>query len=209
MKTVREMETDQYLSPTFFIDCDSVSIRKQSREVIGSEIREREKATNLFFFVRDKIKYSLYAPRSSPEDFRASQILSRGEGYCVQKAVLLVALARAADIPARLRFSKIRNHLTPPELLEKRGTNVFAYHGLAELYIEGFWIKATPTYDLNYCKKTGTIPVHFDGTKDALLPPRALDGKPHVEYLRDQGFFKDLPFDELRRASTSAKYITS
>ncbi|HXX32980.1 MAG TPA: transglutaminase-like domain-containing protein [Thermodesulfobacteriota bacterium] len=209
MKTVREMETDQYLSPTFFIDCDTGSVREKSQEVIGSEIREREKATNIFFFVRDKIKYSLYVPRSLPEDFRASQILSRGEGYCVQKAVLFVALARAADIPARLRFSKIRNHLTPQELLEKRGTNVFAYHGLAELYIEGSWIKATPTYDLDYCKKTGTIPVHFDGTKDALLPPRALDGRPHIEYLKDRGFFKDLPFDELRGASISSKYITS
>ncbi len=207
MKTVREMETDRYLSPTFFIDCDTVSVRKKSHEVSGSEIGEQEKATSLFFFVRDKIKYSLYVSRSSPEDFRASQILSRGEGYCVQKAVLLVALARAADIPARLRFSKIRNHLTPPELLEKRGTNVFEYHGLAELYIEGSWIKATPTYDLGYCEKTGTIPVHFDGTKDALLPPHALDGRPHIEYLKDRGFFKDLPFDELQRASISSKYI--
>ncbi len=209
MKTVQEMETEQYLSPTFFIDCDTVSVREKSQEVIGSEIREREKATSLFFFVRDKIKYSLYVSRSSPEDFRASQILSRREGYCVQKAVLLVALARATDIPARLRFSKIRNHLTPPELLEKRGTNVFAYHGLAELYIEGSWIKATPTYDLDYCRKTGTIPVHFDGTKDALLPPRALNGRPHIEYLKDRGFFKDLPFDELQRASISSKYIAS
>ncbi len=206
---VKEMEPDQYLSPTSFIDCESVSVRKKSQEVIGSEIKEREKAVNLFFFVRDKIKYSLYVPRYSPEDFRASQILSKGEGYCVQKAVLLVALARAADIPARLRFSKIKNHLTPKELLEKRGTNVFEYHGLAELYIEGSWIKATPTYDLNYCKKTRTIPVSFDGTKDALLPPRTLDGRPHVEYLKDQGFFKDLPFDELRKASISSKYITS
>ncbi len=209
MKTVREVETEQYLHPTFFIDCDTLSVRKKSQEVIGSEIREREKATNLFFFVRDKIKYSLYVPRSSPEDFRASQILSRGEGYCVQKAVLLVALVRAADIPARLRFSKIRNYLTPPDLVEKRGTNVFAYHGLAELYLEGSWIKATPTYDLDYCKKTGTIPVHFDGTKDALLPPRAQDGRPHIEYLQDRGFFKDLPFDELQRASISSKYIKS
>jgi transglutaminase-like putative cysteine protease len=209
MKTVREMETNQYLNPTFFIDCDAVSVRERSQELAGSERREREKATKIFFFVRDKIKYSLYVPRSSREDFRASQILSRGEGYCVQKAVLLVALTRAADIPARLRFSEIRNHLTPPELLEKRGTNVFAYHGLAELYIEGSWIKATPTYDLDYCKKTGTIPVYFDGTKDALLPPRAVDGRPHIEYLKDRGFFKDLPFDELRRVSISSKYITS
>ena len=108
---MREMETDPYLNPTFFIDCDTVSVRKKSQEVIGSGRREREKATKIFFFVRDKIKYGLYVPRSSPEDFRASQVLSRGEGYCVQKAVLLVALARAAGIPARLRFSKIRNHL--------------------------------------------------------------------------------------------------
>ncbi len=127
----------------------------------------------------------------------------------MQKAVLLIALARAANIPARLRFSKIVNHLTPPELLEKRGTNVFAYHGLADLYIEGSWIKATPTYDLDYCKKTGTIPVDFDGMKDAMLPPRALDGRPHIEYLKDRGFFTDLPFDELRKASISSKYVTS
>jgi len=47
------------------------------------------------------------------------------EGYCVQKAVLLVALARAAGIPARLRFAEIRSHLTAPEIVEKRGSNLF------------------------------------------------------------------------------------
>ncbi len=42
------------------------------------------------------------------EDFKASRVLEWGKGYCVQKAVLLEALARAAGIPSRLAFEKIR-----------------------------------------------------------------------------------------------------
>jgi transglutaminase-like putative cysteine protease len=58
--------------------------------------------------VRDEIKYNMYTPKFLPEHFLASNILAKNEGYCVQKAVLLVALARAAGIPAGLGFAKIR-----------------------------------------------------------------------------------------------------
>ena len=95
----------------------------------------KEKAVRLFLFVRDGIRYNVYAQRPTDSHFKASRVLAAGEGYCVQKAVLLTALARCAGIPARLRFAEIRAHLTPPELVLKRGSNVFAYHGLADLYI--------------------------------------------------------------------------
>ncbi|HVN25737.1 MAG TPA: transglutaminase family protein [Syntrophorhabdales bacterium] len=197
----------QYLKPTFFIDCDAPNVAKKSMELTADTVDEHDKAIHLFMFVRDQIRYNVYTPRPEAEDFKASHVLARGEGYCVQKAVLLVALARASRIPARLRFAEIRQHLISPSLLEKRGSNIFPYHGLADLNIHGRWIKATPTYDSQYCKKAGVEPIEFDGTNDALLPLRAVDGRLNVDYIKDRGFFEDLPLDEIRKHSVSWKYI--
>jgi transglutaminase-like putative cysteine protease len=200
---------NDYLGPTFFIDCDEDIIKNKARELTLNLNGMLEKAQRIFYFVRDDIRYNVYSPRPTEEYFKASQVLANAEGYCVQKALLLVALARAADIPARLRFAEIRIHHTAKSIAEKRGTNVFSYHGLADLYIDGHWIKATPTYDLGYCRKAGIAPVEFDGKSDALLPLFTLDGRLNIEYVQDRGFFDDLPLDEIRKASVSWKYLTS
>lgn len=202
------MKENPYLKPTYFIDCDADSVREKSLELTRNAKKIRERAIALFTFVRDEIHYNVFSPRPSPDYFRASHVLAAGEGYCVQKAVLLVALARAAGIPSRLRFAEIKNHLASAELVAKRGSNVFAWHGLAEVCIRGTWMKVTPTYDLEYCRKAGVFPVHFDGTTDALLPPRTRDGRLHVEYLKDRGAFRDLPVDEIRKASLSRRYLS-
>lgn len=100
-------------------------------------------ARSFFYFVRDRIKYNPRLPKLRVQDNRASEILKRGEGYCVQKVVLLAALARGSGIPARLRFADILNHRLPEHLLKMRmGSNLFVYHGYNELYIDGRWIKA-------------------------------------------------------------------
>jgi len=202
-----DSEQGLYLRSTFFIDCDAPAVVEKSRELVAGIASERDRAIRVFNFVRDEIKYNVYSPRPSPEDFKASHILARKQGYCVQKAVLLVTLARAVRIPARLRFAEIRQHLIAPSLLEKRESNLFPYHGLADLNIDGRWVKATPTYDNEYCRKAGVKPVDFDGKNDALLPLRTIDGKLNVEYVEDRGFFEDLPLDEIRKHSVSWKYM--
>jgi len=202
------MPEDSYLRFTSFIDCDEAAVRKKARELTADVEQAREKAIRIFYFVRDEIRYNAFSPRSTDALYRASHTLASGEGYCVQKAILLVALARAAGIPARLRFADIRGHLTPPEFVEKRGSNLFSYHGLTDLYIEGRWVKATPTYDKEYCSKAGVGPVEFDGSRDAMLPACALDGRRNVEYVLDRGFFDDLPVEDIRKASTSWRYMT-
>ena len=203
----KDTRQQQYLRSTFFIDCDAPAVLDKSGELTAGILKERDKAIRIFNFVRDQIRYNVYSPRPSPEDFRASHVLSQKEGYCVQKAVLLVALARAARIPARLRFARIRQHLISPSFLEKRGSNLFPYHGLADLHIDGKWVKATPTYDSEYCRKAGVEPIAFDGKDDALLPLYALDGRMNVEYIEDRGFFEDLPLDEIRKHSVSGRYL--
>jgi len=149
------MDMEKFLQPTPYIDCDAEPVKEKSRALVQGIPASRDKAIRIFYAVRDGIKYTIYGKRSLPEHFRASVILSAGEGYCVQKAILLVALARAASIPARLRLAAIRSHLVPKELLKKRGTDLFPYHGYADLHVDGVWVKATPTFDIGSCTEGG------------------------------------------------------
>ena len=189
-----------YSKPTPVIDSDSRPVEAKARELTRGVEDPCEASTALFYFVRDRVRYNLYVSKSRPEDFRASSTLLRGEGYCVQKAVLLVALARAADIPAALGFARLRNHLLPEKTREWLGGDILPFHGYAELYLNGRWVKATPAFDAAMCEKHRIIPVEFDGTEDAVFHPHNREGKPHIEYLEDLGHLcQDLPFDRLRQ----------
>jgi len=188
---------ERYLRPTPAIDCDNELIREKARNLTEGYQEVADKAKSLFYFVRDGIKYNLYVPSDRPEYFRASTTLERGDGFCIQKAVLTAALARAVGIPARLHLAAIRNHLAPDKVKELLGADLFPTHGYNELYIEGTWVKVAPTFNLKMCQKTRTIPVEFDGKNDAVLPSHNLDGKPHIEYVQDHGYYDDLPFDKI------------
>jgi len=199
-----DLPLEEYLKPTLTIDCETRSIKEKALELTKGQKGTAEKAKSLFYFVRDEIKYNPYSPRHFPEHYRANTILDRGEGYCVQKAVLLAALARAVGIPARLGFADIRNYLPMGNLAEVMGTNLFVYHGYDELYIKGRWIKATPTFDLKMCRENRIIPVEFDGKKDAMFHSHNLDGKLHIEYVHHHGHYQDLPWDEIQNARVQA-----
>ncbi len=187
----------QYLKPTAMIDCEAKTIKEKAQELTEGHENTVDKAKSLFYFVRDEIKYNPYLPRYLPEQFQASNTLAGGQGYCVQKAALLVALARAVGIPARLGLAKIRNNLLPQKMADWMGANVFPDHGYAVLYIEGNWVKATPAFDLKMCQQNRFIPVEFDGVNDAMLPSHNQDGKLHIEYLLDRGYRDDVPVDEI------------
>lgn len=147
--------------------------------------------------MRDEIKYNPYVPRYLPEHFRASETLVRREGFCIQKAVLLIALSRAIGIPARPRFAIIRNHLLPKKMAEILEGNVLPDHGYAELFLDGKWVKATPAFDLEMCQKNQLTPVEFDGKNDAKFHSHTKDGKLHIEYLFDRGHYEDVPLDKV------------
>jgi len=65
----------------------------------------RERAIALYYAVRDDIRYDLYACTLNADSLRASHVLAQGCSYCVGKAVLLVAVGRAAGIPPPSAFS--------------------------------------------------------------------------------------------------------
>ena len=194
-------QMEKYLIATPAIDSDSESIKEKAQNLTRGQEETIDKAKSLFYFVRDEIKYNPYSLADRPEYYQASRTLEKGEGFCVPKAVLLAALARSAGIPARLRHADIRNHLVPNKLRELLGTNLFSFHGYDEFYIREKWIKATPTFDIEMCQKNRIIPVEFDGKSDAILHSHNLDGKLHIEYVKDHGHYDDLPFDKIINAT--------
>ena len=190
---------ERYLRPTFFIDCDSRSVKMKADELTQGQDNVLEKAKLLFYFVRDEIRYNIYVPRYLPEQFRASHTLAQGEGFCIQKAVLLAALSRAVGIPARLGFAVIRNHLMPERFARFLRTNIITDHGYAELYLKDRWVKATPTFDRITCLGNSILPVEFDGRRDAMFHRYNREGKLHIEYLFYRGTFDDVPLEKVQK----------
>ncbi len=191
---------EDYLKPTATIDCDNQLIKDKARNLTKGVAGTAAQAKSLFYWVRDGIAYTPLVPLEIFENYRASETLKRGKGFCVEKAAVLAALARAVGIPARLHFADIRNHLASPRIVEVMGTNLFSYHGYTELYIDGNWIKATPAFDLNLCREKQIVPVEFDGQHHALFYTHNRDGRLHIEYLKDHGHRIDVPVQEILTA---------
>ncbi len=190
-------DIEKYLRPSLTIDSDNESIRQKSADLTAGKETTEDKAISLFYWVRDDIKYDPLVPLEIFEDYRASKTLKRGEGFCVEKAAVLAALARAVGIPARLHYADIRNYLVSERLRQVMGTNLFSYHGYTELYIGGKWTKATPAFDLKMCQANRIIAVDFDGKNDAIFHSHNPDGKLHIEYVADHGCRMDVPVEEI------------
>lgn len=186
---------EEYLKPTYFLDCDTEVVRDFAHKALRNAEDGRQKAVNLFYAVRDEIRYDPYDIDLSRNGFRASTIIGKKYGYCVAKAVVLCAAARACGIPSRLGFADVKNHLTTERLKELMKTDVFFYHGYSEVYIEGKWVKATPTFNLSLCRRFGVKALDFDGRSDALLHPFDSNGHKHMEYVKDHGSFADVPHE--------------
>jgi len=158
---------------------------------------------NLYYAVRDQIRYNPYAFSLDPETLKASHALAAGESYCVPKALLLAACARHCGIPARIGLADVRNHLSTPRLIEMLRSEVFAMHGYTELFLGGKWVKATPAFNLALCRLFKVAPLEFDGHTDSVFHPFNAEGERYMEYLVDHGQFDDLPvelfFAHLRR----------
>ena len=159
---------------------------------------DRERAVALYYAVRDQVRYNPFLDFSDERVYRASDTLEAGVGFCIGKAALLAAAARAAGIPARVGFADVKNHLTTPRLAEYMGSDSFVYHGFTELWLDGRWVKATPAFNLDLCRRFRVKPLEFDGREDSIFHPFDEDDRRHMEYLRDRGSFADVPVAEIQ-----------
>lgn len=184
-----------FLQATAAIDRDHPQIQDLAYKTTDGARDVHEKARQLFLCVRDTITYNPYSPFFLMEHYKASTTLRRGRGYCVQKAVLLAALARAAEIPTRLVFADIRNYLTPKRLADMMGTTLFTFHGYVEWLLEDRWVRVTPSFEKELCREQGYPLVEFNGQEDAIFPTHDAGGRQFVAYVRHHGTFSDVPLD--------------
>ena len=155
-----------------------------------------EKAVALYYAVRDDFRYDPYRLDLSPEGMRPERVLENGYGWCVPKAALLSAACRAVGIPARLGFANVRNHLSTPKMREIMRTDLVAWHGYSEIFLDGQWLKATPAFNRQLCEKLGLEPLEFDGTQDSIF--QAYDqGRQHMEYVEMHGSFDEIPLERM------------
>ena len=93
----------------------------------------------------------------------------------------------------------MKNHLTTPALRERMGSDLFVYHGYTELHLEGKWVKATPAFNVELCRRFKVKPLEFDGRADSIFHPFDEEERRHMEYLRDRGSHADVPVVEIMR----------
>ena len=187
-----------YLEPGRYVDSAHPKVIEFAR-LNSQGANAREKAVSLYYAVRDGVRYNPFQNFTADDSYRASACLERRVGWCVSKAALLAAAARVVEIPARVAFADVKNHLTTPELTAKMGTDLFVYHGLVELHLDGRWIKATPVFNLSLCTRFRVKPLEFDGRSDSIFHPFDQDNRRHMEYVRERGAYADVPAEDIKR----------
>lgn len=192
---MKQIEKEDNLSADFIIDSDNERVKAYAAKVVGDGILADplQCAIKLYYAVRDDILYDPYMISRYPEAYRASATLERGRGFCVQKAALLCAVARACQIPSRLGFATVRNHLASKQLIEFIGSNLFVFHGYTELLLNGKWVKATPAFNKTLCVKFDVPSLDFNGLDDSIFQAYASDQKRFMEYTEYFGTYSSVP----------------
>jgi len=181
------------LQPAAMVDADHPAVIAFAQQATARASDDRERAARLYLAVRDGFRYDPYKVDLSESGLKASRVLADGFGWCVPKAALLAAACRAVGVPARVGLADVRNHLSTARLRASMGTDMFYCHGYTAIHLGGQWLKATPAFNVELCRKMGLQTLEFDGTADSIYHPYDLAGQRHMEYVALRGEFDDIP----------------
>lgn len=189
---MENMSSEFYLTSGKFVNSDAPEIQQYAQQHAQHLSSDKEKAIALFYTVRDGFKYN---PYNINVKMKATDVLGKSEAHCVDKACLLTASCRALGIPARMGFGAVRNHLATSRLEDILGTDILAFHGYSDIYLEGKWVKATPAFNKELCERFNVDPLPFDGENDCLFQEEDKGSGKFMEYIEDYGTFPDIPID--------------
>ena len=186
----------QFLSAGTFIDSDHPEIAAFAQQHVSGS-NDRDRVVSLYYAVRDRVAYNPYYIGRNPDYYRASACLLEGKGFCIPKAALLAACCRAVNVPARVGYADVRNHLSTPKLEELVGGDIYCWHSYSDTWIDDRWVKSTPAFDTTLCERLNVRPLDFDGESDSLFQAYSRSGDRHMEYVNDRGPFGDVPYDRI------------
>ena len=168
-----ERPTDEDRQPNHLIESDDEAIVAMAKKAAGDASGNWEVAKRLENYVHSAIKAKNF---SNAFDSAANVAKSR-EGDCTEHSVLLAALARANDIPARVATG----------LVYMAGEQTFGLHMWTELWIDDRWIGMDATLGrgglgAGHIKISHTS-LAGPGAYSSLLPVLKLLGQMKVEVL--------------------------
>jgi transglutaminase-like putative cysteine protease len=143
-----------YLRPSRYIESDAPEIIAIANQLGAYQKPEFEFASACFNLVKMKVWFTFAAELRG-----AIGTLKLGEGMCLDKTHLFIALCRAGGIPARFRMSQeafsqnIYEQLTQQDPIMRdwyNSTGYFMMHAMAEAYINGDWVPADFSMDYRY-----------------------------------------------------------
>ncbi|MDG1779712.1 MAG: transglutaminase-like domain-containing protein [Flavobacteriales bacterium] len=183
------------LTETYFFDFSSKNV--ETLLTSSAHLSGKKRVIELYFLVRDSIRYNPFAIAFEPSNLKASHVVKSEEGHCIHKATLLIALYRAIGVPARLGLARVRNHMGTSKFEKVLGTDVLNPHGFVEVFLSEKWVKCTPAFNKSLCEKLGVEPLNFNGEDDSVFQAfdRSEDG--FMQYLEDHGTFSDVPVEFL------------
>ena len=188
---------ESYLTPTYYLNFNHPTVQEFVQTHTTDGASPLENTIQLYYAVRDEIRYNPYYFSMEKDAFKASKVLERKQDWCVPKSVVYAACCRAIGIPARLGFADVRNHLSTERMRKQMKTDVFAWHGYVDVLLEGKWVKATPAFNKTLTDKFRLKSLEFDGKSDSIYHPFDLDGNQHMEYIKQRGTYADLPLEEM------------
>ncbi len=123
-----------YLDPTKNCQSNSTIIKLCATSITNGLTTQMDKAVAIFNWVRDNIDYSFYYNTN----YGAVGTLNSGTANCVDTSHLMIALMRAAGIPAG--YEHVYAQFT---------SGNWYGHVIALVYINGVWYKADGTSSKN------------------------------------------------------------
>jgi transglutaminase-like putative cysteine protease len=129
-ETKASKSSSQYVQTTKNCQVTNSQIQALAKSITSGKSSVYDKAVAIFNWVRDKLGYSFYYNTK----YGAVGTLNAKTGNCVDTAHLLIALERAAGIPARYVHGYC-----------KFSSGNWYGHVWAQIYIEGKWYNADAT----------------------------------------------------------------
>lgn len=164
----------EYLSATKVCDIENIDIKMKAYLLTKNSYSEKQKAINIFNFVRDEIKYRFDYPYT-----KASETLKKGYGNCFNKTNLQIALLRNCNIYSGYKVYLIKKEIFFPIVPEEiyKIINQPTIHVSCVIYINERWIEIDPTIDFElynhiYRNMENWKYVEWDGEKDISLPEK-------------------------------------
>ena len=193
----------EFLRETSFLNFNDPSF-DEFTSAIDSSKSSKEIALQLYFHVRDSFLYDPYHLDLRQDALKASNVLRKKRAWCVEKATVLAACARKFNIPSRLGYSIVTNHIGSEKLVYYLRKNEIVFHGYVEMFLDNKWVKCTPSFDKNICRLMDVEPLNWDGEADSMFQEFKKEKK-YMEYVYFYGEFEDVPI-ELMNAEMKKHY---